>query len=227
MKKIISLVVATMMAVSMMAVSALPAMAADNVSSPTAAVLQQGKAQTTVNGETRQGVTYTIDTANASKVTFSYNGEGTFKSWSDNLGSLGLAEGTDYTKATNAGGTIVITFISQKAITAWNEGKVVVNAIVEFATTTAASTTEATTEATTNTTTKANDTTEATTKATTSEDNEETTTTVAAETTKASATKNTSSKSPATGSSTAAVAGVVAAGAAFAVMVATKKRNND
>ncbi len=222
MKKIISLVVATMMAVSMMAVSALPAMAADNVSSPTAAVLQQGKAQTTVNGETKQGVTYTVDATKASKVTFSYNGEGTFKSWSDNLGSLGLAEGTDYTKATNADGTIVITFMSQKAITAWNEGKVIVNAIVEFATTTAASTTEATTEATT----KAADA-KTTTKATTSEDNEETTVTKAAETTKATAKKNTSSKSPATGSSTAAVAGVVAAGAAFAVMVATKKKNND
>lgn len=218
MKKIISLVVATMMAVSMMAVSALPAMAADNVSSPTAAVLQQGKAQTTVNGETKQGVTYTVDTTKASKVTFSYKGEGTFKSWSDNLGSLGLAEGTDYTKATNADGSIVITFMSQKAITAWNEGKVVVNAIVEFATTTAASTTEATTEATDAKT---------TTKATTSEDNEETTVAKEVKTTKASAKKNTSSKSPATGSSTAAVAGVVAAGAAFAVMVATKKKNND
>lgn len=218
MKKIISLVVATMMAVSMMAVSALPAMAADNVSSPTAAVLQQGKAQTTVNGETKQGVTYTVDTTKARKVTFSYNGEGTFKSWSDNLGSLGLAEGTDYTKATNADGTIVITFMSQKAITAWNEGKVVVNAIVEFTTTTAASTTEATTEATDAKTTA---------KATTSEDNEETSVAKEVETTKASAKKNTSSKSPATGSSTAAVAGVVAAGAAFAVMVATKKKNND
>lgn len=218
MKKIISLVVATMMAVSMMAVSALPAMAADNVSSPTAAVLQQGKAQTTVNGETKQGVTYTVDTTKARKVTFSYNGEGTFKSWSDNLGSLGLAEGTDYTKATNADNSIVITFMSQKAITAWNEGKVVVNAIVEFATTTAASTTAATTEATDAKT---------TTKATTSEDNEETTVAKAVKTTKASAKKNTSSKSPATGSSTAAVAGVVAAGAAFAVMVATKKKNND
>lgn len=218
MKKIISLVIATMMAVSMMAVSALPAMAADNVSSPTAAVLQQGKAQTTVNGETKQGVTYTVDTTKARKVTFSYNGEGTFKSWSDNLGSLGLAEGTDYTKANNADNSLVITFMSQKAITAWNEGKVVVNAVVEFATTTAASTTEATTEATDAKT---------TTKATTSEDNEETSVAKEVETTKASAKKNTSSKSPATGSSTAAVAGVVAAGAAFAVMVATKKKNND
>lgn len=218
MKKIISLVIATMMAVSMMAVSALPAMAADNVSSPTAAVLQQGKAQTTVNGETKQGVTYTVDTTKARKVTFSYNGEGTFKSWSDNLGSLGLAEGTDYTKTNNADNSLVITFMSQKAITAWNEGKVVVNAVVEFATTTAASTTEATTEATDAKT---------TTKATTSEDNEETSVAKEVETTKASAKKNTSSKSPATGSSTAAVAGVVAAGAAFAVMVATKKKNND
>ena len=56
MKKIISLVIAAMMAVSMFAVT-VPAMAA-NVSSPTAATLEEGKAQTTVNGETRQGVTY-------------------------------------------------------------------------------------------------------------------------------------------------------------------------
>ena len=51
MKKIISLVIAAMMAVSMFAVT-VPAMAA-NVSSPTAATLQEGKAQTTVNGEAR------------------------------------------------------------------------------------------------------------------------------------------------------------------------------
>ena len=44
MKKIISLVIAAMMAVSMFAVT-VPAMAA-NVSSPTAATLEEGKAQT-------------------------------------------------------------------------------------------------------------------------------------------------------------------------------------
>lgn len=139
MKKIISLVIAAMMAVSMFAVT-VPAMAA-NVSSPTAATLEEGKAKTTVNGETRQGVTYTVNAQNKKEVTFTYNGEGTFKSWTDNLSSLGLAEGTDYTKALNADGSQTITFISQKAITAWNNGSVIVNAVVEFA--------DATTEATT------------------------------------------------------------------------------
>ena len=95
MKKIISLVIAAMMAVSMFAVT-VPAMAA-NVSSPTAATLQEGKAQTTVNGEARQGVTYSVNAQTKKSVTFSYNGEGTFKSWTDNLSALGLAEGTDYT----------------------------------------------------------------------------------------------------------------------------------
>lgn len=139
MKKIISLVIAAMMAVSMFAVT-VPAMAA-NVSSPTAATLEEGKAKTTVNGETRQGVTYTVNAQNKKEVTFTYNGEGTFKSWTDNLSSLGLAEGTDYTKALNSDGSQTITFISQKAITAWNNGSVIVNAVVEFA--------DATTEATT------------------------------------------------------------------------------
>lgn len=131
MKKIISLVIAAMMAVSMFAVT-VPAMAA-NVSSPTAATLEEGKAKTTVNGETRQGVTYSVNAQTKKSVTFTYNGEGTFKSWTDNLSALGLAEGTDYTKVLNADGSQTITFISQKAITSWNNGSVVVNAVVEFA----------------------------------------------------------------------------------------------
>lgn len=131
MKKIISLVIAAMMAVSMFAVT-VPAMAA-NVSSPTAATLQEGKAQTTVNGETRQGVTYSVNAQTKKSVTFTYNGEGTFKSWTDNLSALGLAEGADYTKVLNSDGSQTITFISQKAITSWNNGSVVVNAVVEFA----------------------------------------------------------------------------------------------
>lgn len=131
MKKIISLVIAAMMAVSMFAVT-VPAMAA-NVSSPTAATLEEGKAKTTVNGEARQGVTYSVNAQTKKAVTFTYNGEGTFKNWTDNLSALGLAEGTDYTKVLNADGSQTITFISQKAITSWNNGSVVVNAVVEFA----------------------------------------------------------------------------------------------
>lgn len=146
MKKIISLVIAAMMAVSMFSVT-VPAMAA-NVSSPTAATLQEGKAQTTVNGETRQGVTYSVNAQTKKSVTFTYNGEGTFKSWTDNLSALGLAEGTDYTKVLNADGSQTITFISQKAITSWNNGSVVVNAVVEFADDTTQATEKDTTKAT-------------------------------------------------------------------------------
>ena len=146
MKKIISLVIAAMMAVSMFAVT-VPAMAA-NVSSPTAATLEEGKAKTTVNGETRQGVTYSVNAQTKKAVTFTYNGEGTFKSWTDNLSALGLAEGTDYTKVLNADGSQTITFISQKAITSWNNGSVVVNAVVEFADDTTQATEKDTTKAT-------------------------------------------------------------------------------
>lgn len=146
MKKIISLVIAAMMAVSMFAVT-VPAMAA-NVSSPTAATLEEGKAQTTVNGEARQGVTYSVNAQTKKSVTFTYNGEGTFKSWTDNLSALGLAEGTDYTKVLNADGSQTITFISQKAITSWNNGSVVVNAVVEFADDTTQATEKDTTKAT-------------------------------------------------------------------------------
>lgn len=146
MKKIISLVIAAMMAVSMFAVT-VPAMAA-NVSSPTAATLEEGKAQTTVNGEVRQGVTYSVNAQTKKSVTFTYNGEGTFKSWTDNLSALGLAEGTDYTKVLNADGSQTITFISQKAITSWNNGSVVVNAVVEFADDTTQATEKDTTKAT-------------------------------------------------------------------------------
>ena len=94
MKKIVSIIIATMMAISMFAVS-VPAMA-ENVSSPAAVTIADGKVKTTVNGEERQGVTYKINASKPNEVTFTYNGKGTLKSWSDNLSSLGLVEGTDY-----------------------------------------------------------------------------------------------------------------------------------
>ena len=130
MKKIVSIIIATMMAISMFAVS-VPAMA-ENVSSPAAVTIADGKVKTTVNGEERQGVTYKINASKPNEVTFTYNGKGTLKSWSDNLSSLGLVEGTDYTITVNKDGSETISFISQKAVTAWNNGSVVVNAVVDF-----------------------------------------------------------------------------------------------
>lgn len=201
MKKIISLVIAAMMAVSVLAVSALPAMAADTVKSPTAATLQDGKVKLTVNGENRQGVTYKRSSTNANEITFTYSGEGTLTGWENNLVSLGLVEGTDFKAVMNADKSYTITFITTKAIDTWNAGTVVVNALVDFGTTTTV-TDEATT-------------------AEEEEDEADEDTTEAAE-----AKKNTSSKSPATGAPTAAVAGAVAAaGAGFAVLAATKKRD--
>ena len=119
-----------MMAISMFAVS-VPAMA-ENVSSPAAVTIADGKVKTTVNGKERQGVTYKINASKPNEVTFTYNGKGTLKSWSDNLSSLGLVEGTDYTITVNKDGSETISFISRKAVTAWNNGSVVVNAVVDF-----------------------------------------------------------------------------------------------
>lgn len=130
MKKIVSIIIATMMAISMFAVS-VPAMA-ENVSSPAAVTIADGKVKTTVNGKERQGVTYKINASKPNEVTFTYNGKGTLKSWSDNLSSLGLVEGTDYTITVNKDGSETISFISRKAVTAWNNGSVVVNAVVDF-----------------------------------------------------------------------------------------------
>ena len=130
MKKIVSVIIATMMAISMFAVS-VPAMA-ENVSSPAAVTIADGKVKTTVNGKERQGVTYKINVSKPNEVTFTYNGKGTLKSWSDNLSSLGLVEGTDYTITVNKDGSETISFISRKAVTAWNNGSVVVNAVVDF-----------------------------------------------------------------------------------------------
>lgn len=145
MKKIISVIVATMMAISMFAVT-VPAMA-ENVSSPAAVTIADGKVKTTVNGKERQGVTYKINVSKPNEVTFTYNGKGTLKSWSDNLSSLGLVEGTDYTITVNKDGSETISFISQKAITAWNNGSVVVNAVVDFDETTTKASKEKTTKA--------------------------------------------------------------------------------
>lgn len=203
MRKFISIVLSALMAVTMCTAAALPAFAADPVKSPTAstipdsttttvpgqtttaATIQEGKVTTTVNGDNKQGVTYTVSETNPNEVTFRYEGEGTLIGWEHNLADLGLISGTDYTAVENADGSFTITFITQPAIAQWNAGTVIVNAIVEF-------------------------------------DEEEPTEEKEESTTK----KNKSSKSPSTGASVAVVAGsIAAAGAGFAVLAASKKRD--
>lgn len=204
MKKLLSIILSAIMAVSMCTAAALPVLAADAVKSPTAstipdgttttapgvttpATLQDGKVTPTVNGENRQGVTYGPSSTNPNEVTFRYDGEGTLIGWEYNLTELGLISGTDFTAVENTDGSLTITFITQTAIGQWNDGNVKVNALVEF-------------------------------------DEEEEP--VEEEPTEATTKKNPSSKSPSTGVSTAVIAGsIAAAGAGFAVLAASKKRD--
>lgn len=131
MKKIIAIIVSAVMAFSAVAATSVTAMAA-NVSSPAAKTLQNDKVTITVNGENRQGGTYKVGTTDTKEVTFSYNGEGTLTGWKDNLESLGLVAGTDFTRTNNADGTYTIKFITDKAIDIWNSGTVIVDAVVDF-----------------------------------------------------------------------------------------------
>lgn len=132
MKKLLSIIISAVMAISMCSIAVMPAFAAEAVKSPTAATLQDGKVTPTVNGENIQGVTYGPSTTNPNEITFKYNGDGTLTGWEENLKELGLVSGTDYTRTDNADGTMTLTFISQKAIAKWNEGSVKVNALVDF-----------------------------------------------------------------------------------------------
>lgn len=131
MKKLLSIILSAIMAVSMCTAFALPVLAAD-VKSPTAVTLQTDKVTVTVNGENKQGVVYSPSSTNQNEITFKYNGEGALTGWENNFAALGLVAGTDYTLVQNADGSVTITFISQNAITQWNAGKVSVNALVDF-----------------------------------------------------------------------------------------------
>lgn len=134
MRKFLSVMLAAVMAVSVFAVTVIPAMAAP---SPVATTATQKGPTTTVNGSTNTtDVTFTPDPNNASKIDFAYTGEGTVEGWSNNLGEIGFAEGTDYTAVENPDGTYSITFLNDEAKAAFDNGQVVVNVDVKFATTT-------------------------------------------------------------------------------------------
>lgn len=134
MKKFLSVMLAAIMAVSAFAVSVIPAMAAP---SPVATTATNKGPTTTVNGATNTtDVTFTPDPNNSSKIDFEYTGEGTVEGWSNNLTEIGFVEGTDFTAVENADGTYSITFLNDEAKKAFDDGKVVVDVQVKFATTT-------------------------------------------------------------------------------------------
>ncbi len=178
MRKLLAIAMAAIMSVSVLSVAVVPAMAA--VSSPAPIIIDDdAEPELEVNGQTTTtDITYSPDENDHTIITFVYTGDGELIGWEDNLKNLGLTEGTDYTAVMNPDKSYTIHLMSNEAIQDWNDGKVIVNAIVEFPEP------------------------QPTTK------------------------KDGSSKSPKTGADTAIVAGAVAlAGAGFAVLGATKKKD--
>lgn len=132
MKKILSVLLAAIMAVSVFAVSVIPAVAAP---SPTASTAIDSRPQLQVNGKlTKTDITYAVSEGEngAIAATFRYVGEGTLKSWEHNLAVLGFEEGEDYTAVQNKDGSFTITFISAEAKAAFGKDSVIVNAIVDI-----------------------------------------------------------------------------------------------
>lgn len=133
MKKLLSVVLAAIMTVSVFAISVVPAMAADTVNSPTATTAVDNAPTLMVNGVvTVTDITYTVSGTSVQSVTFRYVGEGTLIGWEHNLQKLGLTESTDYTVVNNADGSLTINFISAAANEDWDNGEVTVNALVDF-----------------------------------------------------------------------------------------------
>lgn len=132
MKKIISVVIATIMAVSVFAMTAVSAFAAP-VNSPTASTATDRKPTLQVNGTpTTTDITYTPDKENSTTIHFVYTGDGKLVGWEDNLKDLGLVEGVDFTATTNSDGSLTIKFITNDAVSHWKNGDVLVNAVVDF-----------------------------------------------------------------------------------------------
>lgn len=133
MKKLLSVMLAAIMTVSVFAVCAVPAMAADTVNSPTAGPVVDNEPTLMVNGVvTVTDITYTVTGTSVQSVTFRYTGEGSLVGWEHNLAELGLTESTDYTTVNNEDGSLTINFISAAANECWDNGEVTVNALVDF-----------------------------------------------------------------------------------------------
>lgn len=132
MKKIMSILMAALMAISVFAVSVVPAMAADNYFSPTATTAANKNPVLIVNGQaTTTDITYSQDESDPNKITFTYTGDSNLTGWEFNFEELGLVEGVDYEITYNEDGTVTVKFISDKAIEAWQNGEIRVEALVE------------------------------------------------------------------------------------------------
>lgn len=119
MKKIISLVLSLVMAISVGAMATIPAMAKDVVSphSTTKAV----DISTKVNGSTSKDITFNRDKNDENVITFTYNGNGNLTGWE----FPGMKEGKDYVVTSEEGNSITIELINGY------DGNVVANALVD------------------------------------------------------------------------------------------------
>ena len=133
MKKFLSVILAVMMAVSVFAISVIPAMAADTVVSPTASTVAPQGHSLNVNGAPNNGdISYTEDTERPFSYTFTYDGPGDLEGWENNLDDFGLVEGVDYTAVMNEDGSYTITFLTEKAEKYFQNDQLNVNAVVKF-----------------------------------------------------------------------------------------------
>lgn len=119
MKKFISVVLSMIMAVSVCAVSVIPAMA-DTVLSPSNTT-KRTTVNVEVNGSTSDDVSYERDPENDKEITFTYDGDGKLIGWE----FPGLEEGVDYEIISQEGNSITIRLLEDL-------DSVTANAIVEF-----------------------------------------------------------------------------------------------
>lgn len=100
MKKFLSIVLSAIMAVSVMTIAAVPAMAYNSPESTTHSRVVGGE----VNGSSSTDVTYSPDSLNPNKITFTYTGSGDLTGWE----FPGLQVGVDYDIISEDGNTITI-----------------------------------------------------------------------------------------------------------------------
>ena len=130
MKKFLSVLLAVVMSVSVMAIASISAFA---VESPTATTAPDKEISFQVNGKDSTDVKYTFDdTEIPYHAEFEYVGPGRLVGWEDNMQALGFVLGVDYTRTVDANGKLKIDFLTEAAGEAFIAGDVVVNAIVEF-----------------------------------------------------------------------------------------------
>lgn len=121
MKKFISIVLSMIMAVSVATMATIPAMAAVSPQTTTHARVINGE----VNGSSSSDVTYTPDSSDPNKLTFTYDGDLELDHWE----FPGLTAGTDYEILSEDGNSITILILNDNA-------DVLANAIVKGAPTT-------------------------------------------------------------------------------------------